>query len=360
MIAAEPVKEENLYEWHANLMGPAESNYEDVTFHFVIKIPREYPRRAPKVEIQSFFNHPNVFGKWICLDMLEGQWYPDDYRTQTKKDVGYGWTPAYSIQSILVQLQAFLFDQVDNSWYARNYCSFYKGNSTTLKARMQAKQFRCKGCPHTGSHPWPEPLAFQDRLRYLVPSREHVDVARTKADFYRFIDNIKDELTRNKWRRMQPLNAGSFFGRTLLPWYDHRNNTDYDARLILNSLSSKNPSFNPAEAKRIEKLRKERAGWKEMDKKRKRVIEGMVRRAEKYYYSRPPPLKSVYVEKMYRIECAIDCAVNSRYQTAATMRKRGHWQWVLDGEGMKSMLSEEDQNGLCSDFFVLDWLIHFL
>ena len=106
MIAAEPVSDENLYEWHANLMGPTESSYEDICFHFIIEIPKDYPKRAPKVEIQSYFEHPNIFGKWICLDMLEGQWCRDN-SSQTKKDVGYGWTPAYSIQAILVQLQAF-------------------------------------------------------------------------------------------------------------------------------------------------------------------------------------------------------------------------------------------------------------
>ena len=75
MIAAEPLNEDsNLWEWHANLVGPPQSSYEDICFHFKIKVPQNYPAAAPKIEICSYFEHPNVFGKWICLDMLQGQW----------------------------------------------------------------------------------------------------------------------------------------------------------------------------------------------------------------------------------------------------------------------------------------------
>ncbi|ETO18546.1 hypothetical protein RFI_18719 [Reticulomyxa filosa] len=57
-------------------------------FHLVIKIPEDYPRQAPKIKIKSYFNHPNVFGSWICLDMLEGQW--SVFALQLKK-VGVVW-----------------------------------------------------------------------------------------------------------------------------------------------------------------------------------------------------------------------------------------------------------------------------
>jgi len=47
-------------------------------------------------------DHPNVFGSKLCLDMLEktkgGAWYE-------------GWNSAYTVESILIQLQSFLFDK---------------------------------------------------------------------------------------------------------------------------------------------------------------------------------------------------------------------------------------------------------
>ena len=142
MIAAEPLNEDtNMWEWHANLVGPPQSSYEDICFHFKIKVPQNYPASPPKIEICSYFEHPNVFGKWICLDMLEGQWIPDDRKTQTTKDVGYGWTPAYTMQSILVQLQAFLFDAVDTTFWAK-YSEKAAYTSTTQRARKEAKFFQ--------------------------------------------------------------------------------------------------------------------------------------------------------------------------------------------------------------------------
>jgi len=46
--------------------------------------------------------HPNVFGRKVCLDMLEPK----------KGRDGYGWSSAYTIQSILIQLQSFLFEEI--------------------------------------------------------------------------------------------------------------------------------------------------------------------------------------------------------------------------------------------------------
>ena len=142
MIAAEPLNEDtNMFEWHANLVGPPQSSYEDICFHFKIKVPQNYPAAPPKIEICSYFEHPNVFGKWICLDMLVGEWIPDDRKTQSHKDVGYGWTPAYGIQSILVQLQAFLFDAVDTTFWAK-ISEKYAYTSTTQRSREEAKRFK--------------------------------------------------------------------------------------------------------------------------------------------------------------------------------------------------------------------------
>jgi hypothetical protein len=46
--------------------------------------------------------HPNVFGTRLCLDLLEknnkGEWYQ-------------GWNSAYTVESVLIQLQSFLFEK---------------------------------------------------------------------------------------------------------------------------------------------------------------------------------------------------------------------------------------------------------
>ena len=198
MISAEPLDEDtNMWEWHANLMGPPQSSYEDICFHFKMKFPMNYPAAPPKIEICSMFEHPNVFGRWICLDMLQGEWVPDD-PSQTTKDIGTGWTPAYTVQSILVQLQAFLFDSVDTTYWSK-ISEKYGFTNTMQQARRQAKIFkltslslsfdcvyvqsaihRCKQCAHCGKKPWPEPEAWRDRLRYMVPGEEMPDIGKIR------------------------------------------------------------------------------------------------------------------------------------------------------------------------------------
>jgi len=61
--------------------------------------PLEYPVKAPSITLFTDIPHPNVFGKNLCLDMLGNE--------------GYGkWIPAYTVESILIQLQSFLFEQI--------------------------------------------------------------------------------------------------------------------------------------------------------------------------------------------------------------------------------------------------------
>jgi len=47
--------------------------------------------------------HPNIFGNYICLDMIQG--------VGLRAEEGGGWSSAYSAQSILTQLQSFLFEE---------------------------------------------------------------------------------------------------------------------------------------------------------------------------------------------------------------------------------------------------------
>lgn len=51
-----------------------------------------YPFTAPQVTIQSTVAHPNVFGDYICASIL---------------DTTEGYTPAYTLKSIAVQLLSF-------------------------------------------------------------------------------------------------------------------------------------------------------------------------------------------------------------------------------------------------------------
>jgi len=168
-ISAEPL-EDDIFEWHCN-MRPNSGPYQGVTFHFVLRFPTDYPNSPPEVEMCSFLKHPNLFHGWggrnpyICLDLLRR------IDGDSHADGGYngGWSTAYTAQSVLVQLQSFLFEEnaipqeeqgvkaVD--MFGTYYGSKGKGKDSNQhhidRAKRDAKDFHCPKCGHSGRYPRP-------------------------------------------------------------------------------------------------------------------------------------------------------------------------------------------------------------
>ena len=91
-LSASPLRN-NIYEWHANIKGFADTPYENGIFHFKITVPKDYPNSAPSLEALTNI-HNNFFqGRNYRSDML-----------------GNEWCTGFSIFSILMQVQAGLFD----------------------------------------------------------------------------------------------------------------------------------------------------------------------------------------------------------------------------------------------------------
>lgn len=106
-VSAAPASDDDLFVWHCNVAGQPRSGGPPIVLHLELRFSDEYPVRPPKVEILgSAVTHPNVFSTFICLDMLEG----GEWSTDAEKSRPYsGWSSAYSILSILRQLQTFFF-----------------------------------------------------------------------------------------------------------------------------------------------------------------------------------------------------------------------------------------------------------
>ena len=88
-IAAQPM-ENDIFEWHCNILGSG-PYYEGLVLHVVLTFPRNYPHHSPKARLCTPIPHKNVFGSYICLDMLNNQWIPDSWEDH-HSDQYTGWT----------------------------------------------------------------------------------------------------------------------------------------------------------------------------------------------------------------------------------------------------------------------------
>jgi len=168
--AAEPL-EHDIGIWHANIYVPAL----EITFHFEIDYPHNYPKQAPKVKNCTKIEHPNVFGTFICLDILT-------MSAETANTPFRGWTPAYTISSLLVQLQSFLFEAISEE------------NSRSWEAREMTKSaatFICFECGHSTHHPTPEIVCLEN-------GREETSTTSSKLNVddvvYFFLDECDNNL----------------------------------------------------------------------------------------------------------------------------------------------------------------------
>jgi len=129
-VTAKPL-DDNLFEWACNLRGPEGTSYEGGVFHVHLLFPENYPHDPPTVSLFTTLPHPCVSGTTICLDMLDG----------SNRGVYRGWISGYSVLSILLQLQAFLFEEeVDDSAQRKKEVKM---------AVKQANEFYCS-CGHRG------------------------------------------------------------------------------------------------------------------------------------------------------------------------------------------------------------------
>jgi len=89
-----------------------------VPLHFLIDFPSDYPSSAPSIGFSFDFDYRSGASyiqdsgrlkgkKVICLDVLGNFGH---VHTEWKREVGSGWSPAYTVSTLLVQLQSVLCD----------------------------------------------------------------------------------------------------------------------------------------------------------------------------------------------------------------------------------------------------------
>ncbi|XP_021759503.1 ubiquitin-conjugating enzyme E2-17 kDa-like [Chenopodium quinoa] len=119
--SAGPVSE-NLYQWQATIIGPADCPYAGGVFLLSIHFPSDYPFKPPKVAFRTKVFHPNINNNGnICLDILRDQW-----------------SPALTISKVLLSICSLLTDPNPDDPLVPEIAHMYKKDRTKYETTAQS------------------------------------------------------------------------------------------------------------------------------------------------------------------------------------------------------------------------------
>ncbi|KAJ2742749.1 hypothetical protein GGI20_004252 [Coemansia sp. BCRC 34301] len=97
--------DQNLFKWNITMFGPEGTPYDEGIFQAVMTFPDNYPFAPPTLVFKSKFWHPNVYldGR-VCISILHDA--GDD--PHQYEDAGERWSPAQSVESILLSVISML------------------------------------------------------------------------------------------------------------------------------------------------------------------------------------------------------------------------------------------------------------
>ena len=106
------LKDDNILEWEATLIGPTQTPYEGGIFKLRLLFTDDYPFKPPKITFTTRIYHPNINRQGvICLDILKNNW-----------------SPALTVSKILLSICSLLSDPNPNDPLDSDIANVYKTN----------------------------------------------------------------------------------------------------------------------------------------------------------------------------------------------------------------------------------------
>lgn len=123
---------EDFYEWSIVLFGPPDSIYEGGVFECILKFPRTYPNNPPEFNFITTIPHPNIYkdGK-VCMSILHEGVDETGYENVSER-----WTPAHSVNTILISFLLILVEPNIESPADVDNCIAYRNNYDNYKKQI--------------------------------------------------------------------------------------------------------------------------------------------------------------------------------------------------------------------------------
>ncbi len=106
------LRNNNVHEWIATLVGPGGTPYEGGIFKLKVSFPTDYPFKPPKITFTTPIYHCNINSKGdICLDILKDNW-----------------SPALTVSKVLLSISSLLNDPNPNDPLEPDIAALYRSN----------------------------------------------------------------------------------------------------------------------------------------------------------------------------------------------------------------------------------------
>lgn len=151
---AQPV-DENLFEWHFTVRGPADSDFEGGIYHGRIILPPEYPLKPPSIMLLTPNGRFEVSRK-ICLS-ISGH-HPES------------WLPSWSIRTALLAIIGFMPSPGMGAIASLDYTK--EERQRLAKKSLEFECPECGGCRTAGLLLEPSPTSTESNEAVQAEARE--------------------------------------------------------------------------------------------------------------------------------------------------------------------------------------------